>query len=161
MLSDATIEHLDRLVEMGWPGSVLVVGSVAEAREALHATPRAVVTESDDSTRGQGLRLDADSRRVLNPPAAESLTPLEYGLLETLLREPGKVVGFADLTRIVWGTTYTGDCSHLHAVVRRLRIKLEAISAPVHLAAVRGIGFRLAPLAPAPERPRGGALRSL
>ncbi len=84
----------------------------------------------------RGLRLDADSRSVVHAPESEQLTPLEYGLLEALLADPGRVLSFADLTSTVWGTTYTGDCSHLHAVVRRLRVKLEAVSAPVHLAAV-------------------------
>lgn len=151
VLSEATAGHLASLAGAGWPGTVLVVGSVAEAREALAGDVPERLPQPG------GLRLDADSRSVVHAPESEQLTPLEYGLLEALLADPGRVLSFADLTSTVWGTTYTGDCSHLHAVVRRLRVKLEAVSAPVHLAAVRGVGFRLAPLAPL----RGGALRSL
>lgn len=98
------------------------------------------------------LRLDGDRRRVVHDSRAEGLTPLEFGVLETLLRMPGRVHRYAELTRAVWGTTYTGDASSLHAVVRRLRRKLQAVQAPVELEAVRGIGFRLGH----PELPRGG-----
>lgn len=97
-----------------------------------------------------GLRLDVDRRRVVHGAAARGLTPLEFGVLEALLRTPGRIHRYAELTRAVWGTTYTGDTASLHAVVRRLRRKLLEVSAPVELEAVRGIGFRLARADPAP-----------
>ncbi|MFK5689829.1 winged helix-turn-helix domain-containing protein [Ornithinimicrobium sp. LYQ92] len=181
MLSSATAEHLTGLVDSGWHGPVLIVGSVAEAREALQgevAPARATASPTTTPRQGAGgpaagaaavttvvdlgrLRLDVDQRRVVNAPLAESLTPLEFGVLEALLRQPGRVQRFAELTRSVWGVTYTGDCSPLHAVVKRLRGKLELVRAPVQLSAVRGVGFRLAPRPIRAEPRLGGALASI
>lgn len=179
MLSDATAEHLAGLVDSGWHGPVLIVGSVAEAREALHgeSTPARATSPAAAPRQEAGrpavaapvatvvdlgrLRLDVDQRRVVNAPLAESLTPLEFGVLEALLRQPGRVQRFAELTRSVWGVTYTGDCSPLHAVVKRLRGKLELVRAPVQLSAVRGVGFRLAARPTRAEPRLGGALASI
>lgn len=153
VLSETTAAHVGRLIECGWRGSVLVVGSVAEAREALTGHAETADPRRDAELIDlRCLSLDGDRRRVVNPPAAASLTPLEFGLLERLLAQPGRVRSFADLTSTVWGTSYTGDCSHLHAVVRRLRTKLEAVGAPVLVAAVRGVGFRLAQAPTTPTR---------
>lgn len=153
VLSEVTAAHVSQLIASGWPGSVMVVGSVAEAREALEGQqPPAEPVGESAGLDLRAMRLDGDARRVVNPPESADLTPLEFGVLETLVAEPGRIKTFADLTSAVWGTSYTGDCSHLHAVIRRLRTKLETVHAPVAVAAVRGVGFRLAPVpTPAPH----------
>lgn len=180
VLSARTAEHVRQLAQSGWDGPVLLVGSVAEAQQVIGATPSgrapgagsapvhgssahppapaaSSVAAPQRSTSAQvrpegALRLDVDRQRVVHGSHAEGLTPLEFGVLEALLRTPGRVHRYAELTRGVWGTTYTGDASSLHAVVRRLRRKLQAVRAPVELEAVRGIGFRLG----RQELPHGG-----
>lgn len=165
VLSARTAEHVRTVAEAGWDGPVLLVGSVGEAQQVLQARPstgrqetapdalerepRRAAQESQlhDSAAAPGeapaLRLDVDRQRVVCGAAAQRLTPLEFGVLEALLRAPGRVHRFAELTRSVWGTHYTGDAASLHAVVRRLRRKLHDVHAPLELEAVRGIGFRL------------------
>lgn len=91
------------------------------------------------------LRLDRDRRRAVNGTRSCPLTPLEFGVLDALLARPGQVRTSEDLTRTVWRTAHTGDSSHLHAVVRRLRRKLRSVDSPLELVVVRGVGFRLAP----------------
>lgn len=151
VLSPRTAEHVEMIAGSGWPGPVLVVGSVTEAQQVLsgaplrpvHAvgTPPAPVAAAPQEA--AGMVLDADRRLVAHGTSVQRLTPLEYGVLEVLLRSPGRVHRYAELTRTVWGVHYTGDTSSLHALVRRLRRKLEAVGAPVELEAVRGVGFRL------------------
>lgn len=99
------------------------------------------------SARPNGLLLDPDRRRIVHDGRERTLTPLEFGVLEVLMQRAGQVQRFAELTRLVWGTAFTGDSGHLHAVVRRLRRKLEGVRAPVELVAVRGVGFRLSGVA--------------
>ncbi|MBK8026412.1 MAG: response regulator transcription factor [Chloroflexi bacterium] len=53
------------------------------------------------------------------------LTPVEYGILVTLMRSAGKVVTHDELLRSVWGSTYEGDYSVLRVNISRLRQKLE------------------------------------
>lgn len=165
VLSPSTARHLEALASAGWQRPVLLVGSVAEAREVLRGAAGerpAVGVARDQRPVEQGgqrtappsgardpraLHLDADRRAVRHAGCSEELTPLEFGVLELLMARPGQVVRYAELTRTVWGTTFTGDSSHLHAVVGRLRRKLDGVQAPTRLVAVRGVGFRLAGLA--------------
>lgn len=152
VLSPKTAEHVQMIAGSGWPGPVLVVGSVTEAQQVIaggphrpvHAVtaPSAPVTAAPPEA-AAGVVLDADRRLVAHGTSSQRLTPLEFGVLEVLLRSPGRVHRYAELTRTVWGVHYTGDTSSLHALVRRLRRKLEAVGAPVELEAVRGVGFRL------------------
>lgn len=177
VLSPSTIAHVDQIAQAGWDGPVLAVGSVEEAR-ALLDQPQAGDGPQDTSrttaprpqlapapgpdARLAELVLDPDRRRVVHAGHARTLTPLEYGVLEVLLQRPGQVYRFAELTRLVWGTTFTGDSAHLHAVVRRLRRKLEGVRAPVQLVAVRGVGFRLTgvPVVDDPRAQRGATPRA-
>lgn len=151
IMSPQIAEHVQMIAESGWPGPVLVVGSVREAQQVIGTGPQRVVhpVPAEQASRGPmqqesaGVVLDVDRRRVVHGTSAQRLTPLEFGVLEVLLRSPGRVHRYAELTRTVWGVHYTGDTSSLHALVRRLRRKLEAVDAPVELEAVRGVGFRL------------------
>lgn len=164
VLSAATASTMTALARSGWPGPVLVVGSVEEARQAIGGTatvedpgpveasrpllttvpPVPASSRADRSTgRSPGLVLDADRRVVITHHGDRGLTPLEFGVLQALLDEPGRVWCFEELTRTVWGTRDVGDWTPVHAVVRRLRGKLERVHAPAEIVAVRGVGFRL------------------
>lgn len=183
VLSAGTTSMVAALARSGWSGPVLVVGSVAEARQALGdgATPgRAPVRlapplgagspvaarpadgpsvalpgpgpgdgaagetqGADQVPAGLGIALDEDRQTVVTDEGDCGLTPLEFGVLEALAREPGHAWRFEELTRRVWGTGDIGDWAPVHAVVRRLRRKLQDVHAPVEIVAVRGIGFRL------------------
>lgn len=162
VMSPQIAEHVQMIAESGWPGPVLVVGSVREAQQVVgglranaeRERPAEPAPAPVRQLEPHGLRLDSDRRRVVHGAVSQQLTPLEFGVLELLLRSPGRVHRYADLTRTVWGVHYTGDPSPLHALVRRLRRKLEAVGAPVELEAVRGVGFRLG----RPEAPVVGDL---
>jgi two-component system KDP operon response regulator KdpE len=72
------------------------------------------------------------------------LTPLEYELLATLARHPGKVLTHAMLLRAVWGLAYQGETHYLRVYMARLRRKLEENpSRPRHLLTQSGVGYRL------------------
>ncbi len=71
------------------------------------------------------LELDLARRQASLNGRRLHLTPVEYGILVTLMRGVGKVVTHDDLLRAVWGTTYEGDYSVLRVNISRLRQKLE------------------------------------
>jgi DNA-binding response OmpR family regulator len=73
-----------------------------------------------------------------------NLTPIEYRLLELLVRAGGDVVPHLQLVRAGWPAEADPDLLWLKPHIARLRSKLDAASGPT-LVPVRGVGYRLDP----------------
>jgi two-component system, OmpR family, KDP operon response regulator KdpE len=71
------------------------------------------------------LELDMPRRQAIIRGKTLHLTPIEYGILVTLMRNAGKVVTHQEMLRAVWGKDVRGDYSVLRVNVSRLRQKLE------------------------------------
>ena len=72
------------------------------------------------------------------------LTPLEFRVLESLARHPGRIVKQDALIREVWGPGQVGDSRSLRVCIRNLRTKLEPDPArPRYLVTEAGLGYRL------------------
>lgn len=174
VLSERTGSMVSTLARSGWTGPVLVVGSVAEAQQLLGSTagtlPAAGTTPQPSAISDRpvlapapppvpahvgaataphdlGIVLDHDRQSVVTEDSDCGLTPLEFGMLEALAHEPGRTWRFEELTGRVWGGGDGHDWAPVHAVVRRLRAKLEQVRSPVEIVAVRGVGFRIEPAA--------------
>jgi two-component system KDP operon response regulator KdpE len=85
------------------------------------------------------------AQRVASGPAGEiHLTPLEYRLLECLVRQAGSIITQHQLIREVWGPDRTEDTRNLRVCIKNLRQKLEPDSSqPRYLVTEAGIGYRL------------------
>ena len=72
------------------------------------------------------------------------LTPIEYRLLTTLVRFPGKVLTHRELLKAVWGPSHSESSQYLRVYMGHLRQKLEADPAlPQHIVTETGVGYRL------------------
>jgi len=72
------------------------------------------------------------------------LTPVEYGLLVTLMRNAGHTVSHDELLTSVWGEEYEGDYSVLRVNISRLRQKLEENPRrPLYIITVPSEGYRM------------------
>ena len=90
------------------------------------------------------LEIDIPHRQAHIQGRKLHLTPVEYGLLITLMRSAGKVVSHDDLLRTVWGEKYEGDYSVLRVNISRLRQKLEENPRrPMYIITVPGEGYRM------------------
>lgn len=90
------------------------------------------------------LEIDLARRAALLTGKRLHLTPVEYGILVTLMRSPGKVVSHDELLRAVWGNTYEGDYSVLRVNISRLRQKLEDKPRfPSYILTVPGQGYTM------------------
>ena len=106
----------------------------AAARRAGSDVP--VLTTGD-------LVIDLPARRVTRRGEVVRLTPTEWGLLEMLVRTPGRLVTQQDLLHEVWGPAYGRETNYLRVYVGGLRKKLEDDpSAPRHLITEPGMGYR-------------------
>jgi two-component system KDP operon response regulator KdpE len=94
-----------------------------------------------DATNSQleGTRIKAPVRQV-------HLTPIEWQLLQALVRHPGRLVSQRQLLQEVWGPTYVEQTHYLRQYVKALRQKLEDDpTRPRHLITEPGMGYRFQP----------------
>jgi DNA-binding response OmpR family regulator len=98
------------------------------------AIPRPVCLEVAD------VKLDPATRHVTRGKEEISLTPREYGLLELLMRNPGRVIGRETILESVWGYGCEVNENTLEAFVRLLRLKVDARE-PKLIHTVRGVGY--------------------
>jgi two-component system KDP operon response regulator KdpE len=72
------------------------------------------------------------------------LTPTEWGLLEILARQAGRLVSQRELLQQLWGPGYEKETHYLRVYMGQLRRKLEPDPAdPRHLLTEPGRGYRL------------------
>ncbi len=89
------------------------------------------------------LTLDASRHEVRRENQVIELTPLEFQILEMLMRAAGKVVKRADLAIRLMETGYSGSEATLKIHIRNLRLKLEDdLDQPRYIETVFGIGYR-------------------
>ena len=108
---------------------------LARLRALLRRTPAArpsVLSAGD-------VRLDPASREVTVGDEPVSLTPREYGLLEYLLRRPGRVVTKVEILDHVWDQAADVNPNAVEVYVGYLRRKLGRRLVDT----VRGVGYRL------------------
>jgi len=91
------------------------------------------------------LRVDLPRRRVTVDEAEVHLTPIEYRLLSTLVKNAGKVLTHRQLLKEVWGPAHVEHTHYLRIYMAGLRHKLESDPArPRFLLTEAGVGYRLA-----------------
>jgi two-component system, OmpR family, KDP operon response regulator KdpE len=90
-----------------------------------------------------GLRVDLARRLVARDGEPVHLTPTEYGLLEALVSNPGKLLTHQWLLRKVWGQGYGTETTYLRTYIRALRKKLgDDAQAPALIITEPGVGYR-------------------
>ncbi|HZQ30171.1 MAG TPA: response regulator [Mycobacterium sp.] len=95
------------------------------------------VVETDSFT------VDLAAKKVVKDGADVHLTPTEWGMLEMLVRNRGKLVGREELLKEVWGPAYAKETHYLRVYLAQLRRKLEDDpSHPKHLLTEAGMGYR-------------------
>jgi len=114
---------------------------LARTRAALR---RSGVDEPTQPTLAFGnLEIDLPRRLVTLAGAPLHLTPTEYGLLEALVTNPGKLLTHQWLLRRVWGQGYGTETTYLRTYIRALRKKLgDDASAPALIVTEPGVGYR-------------------
>ncbi|WP_377267193.1 response regulator [Peterkaempfera sp. SMS 1(5)a] len=96
--------------------------------------------------------VDLAAKRVTTASGETRLTPTEWHLLETLVRNPGRLVTQRRLLQEVWGPRYATETNYLRVHLANLRRKLEPCpSRPRYLITEPGIGYRFTPDPPATE----------
>ena len=88
-------------------------------------------------------QLDRDFHTVINNDQTISLTALEFRLLWFLAEAEGRLLTRAQILEQVWNDTSGVPTRVVDVHVAALRKKLGEVDAPLEIASVRGIGYRL------------------
>lgn len=92
---------------------------------------------------GGPVRMDVERHEVTVDGEPIAMPLKEFGLLEYLLRNSGRVLTRGQLIDRIWGADYVGDTKTLDVHVKRLRSKIEPEpSRPRYLVTVRGLGYK-------------------
>ncbi|WP_028545537.1 response regulator transcription factor [Paenibacillus taiwanensis] len=89
--------------------------------------------------RFRNIEINVNERSVKQNNQTVELTPKEYDLLMTLVRNPGRTFTRSELLDVVWGYHYAGDTRTVDTHIQRLRKKLEGTEC---IATVFGIGYK-------------------
>lgn len=150
LLLTARGEDVDRIVGLEM-GADDYLPKPFNSRELL-ARMRAVLRRSSSQDLPQASGVLAVGKLTLDPAARKAefndrlldLTGVEFALLESLMRSPGKVLAREELTQIVLGRQFNPFDRSLDMHVSRLRKKIAAEGADEDLVTtIRGAGYQL------------------
>lgn len=116
---------------------------VARLQAALRRAGR---SEEEPSIEVEGLEIDLAARMVRRAGEPVHLTPIEFDLLRTLVRNRGRLMTHRKLLAEVWGPEYVDDIQPLRTHIARLRAKIEPDGAagPRYIVTDPGVGYRFA-----------------
>lgn len=159
MMVTARHEEIDRLIglEVGADDYMVKPFSPRELRArvaALFRRPRTSDPSSvgsavpaDDLDLGGDLLIRRARREVLCNGRVVPVTRTEFDLLAFLAERRGTVCSRADIVRAIWHTAFTDDQHLVDVHIANLRGKLRRQSPQAWVHTVRGIGYRLDPVA--------------
>jgi DNA-binding response OmpR family regulator len=87
------------------------------------------------------LVMDLARHEILSDGEEVSLTAKEFGLLEHLLRNPGRVLTRDALLNAIWGYDYYGTTRTVDVHVRRLKQKLPTLNDAI--ISIKSLGYKL------------------
>lgn len=88
------------------------------------------------------VRIDPIRHELTVGDAVVKVRPKEWRLLVTLAAGPGVLFSREQLAELVWGTDFIGSSRTIDVHVRRLREKIETVSAYRFIHTVHGLGYR-------------------
>ncbi|WP_158888913.1 response regulator [Amycolatopsis anabasis] len=110
------------------------------------AVRRSSVSKADDAeavVETEAFTIDLAAKKVHRDGAEVHLTKTEWGVLELLVRNRGRLVAQKQILHEVWGPSYETESHYLRVYLAQLRRKLEPEpSRPRHLLTEPGMGYR-------------------
>ncbi len=92
--------------------------------------------------RAGDLTVNLITRKVTRGKEEVVLPPREFGLLEYLMRSPGRVFTRSQILEHVWGYSFDPGTNLVDVCVQRLRAGIDAAGRESFIEAVRGVGYR-------------------
>jgi len=135
---DERVEGLD----LGADDYVTKPFYVEELVSRIHALLRRTSGEQLSILQAGDLFVNLITREVRRGDVAIRLTNREFGLLEYLMRSPGRVFTRMQIIEHVWGYDFDPQTNLVDTYIKRLRKKLRRDSGDDIIETVRGVGYR-------------------
>lgn len=90
-----------------------------------------------------GLVLNCDLRELSYKEKKDSLTSIEFQILEKMISRAEVIVTIDTLIRYVWGWNKYVDYGSVWTHISNLRRKIKKIEAPVRICSIKGVGYVL------------------
>ncbi|EIC31284.1 MULTISPECIES: response regulator [Methylomicrobium] len=117
---------------------------MSRIKALLRRTARAPGGSAQESFQVGELKIELTKRRVYVGEREVHLTPIEFRLLDVLVRNAGFVVTHRQLLEKVWGPSHVDHSHYLRIYMGQLRHKIESDPAqPRYLLTEAGVGYRL------------------
>jgi len=107
----------------------------------LHALARRKSVEPHQRLQVADLLLDPGTHEVKRAESPLQLSRTEFLLLETLMRNAGRVITRSRLIQSVWGYERDVESNTLDVYIRMLRTKIDSTGSPKLIHTIRGIGY--------------------
>jgi two-component system, OmpR family, KDP operon response regulator KdpE len=115
---------------------------VARVRAALR---RSAPSKDRGTVVTRDFVIDPVAKRVTRNNVTVRLTPIQWHLIEILLRNQNQLVTQRELLDEVWGPEFTENTHYLRVFIAQIRQKLEPEPAhPIYFITEPGIGYRFA-----------------
>lgn len=116
---------------------------LGEIAARLRALGRRVALNASAAIEVGTLKLDTDAHRAWRQTCEIQLSTREFDLLETFMRNPGRVLSRNVLLESVWDVAFAGSSNVVDQYVGHLRRKIDRPFGTNDLQTVRGSGYRL------------------
>ena len=147
----AKSEELDKILglELGADDYITKPFSIRELLARVKAVLRRnrIVEVAVENVQDFGrLKVDFDRHEMFLGNVKVDMTLKEFELLETLIKNKGKILKREVLLDKVWGYEYIGETRTVDVHVRYLRKKIEEDDKnPKYIETIRGVGYRFNP----------------
>jgi two-component system KDP operon response regulator KdpE len=116
---------------------------LARIRAALR---RAAPSEDRAVVQTPHFTIDLASKKVHSRDQEIHLTPTEWGMVEMLVRNPGRLITQPTILKEVWGPAFVDETQYLRSYIAHIRRKLEPEpSQPRYFITEAGMGYRFEP----------------
>ena len=112
-----------------------------ELRARVLALGRRAHEEAAPLIEFKGLEIDTSRRLARASGGLIALTPKEYALLETLVRNPGRLFSRAQLFESIYASDSASSDKVIEVLISNLRAKLARAELPELIQTRRGFGY--------------------
>lgn len=129
-------------LDMGANDYVTKPFNIGEVLARIRVALRYVPAQPDILFEYRQLKIDFEKRLVLVSDQEVHLTPIEFKLLELLVRHQGKVLTHHFIQENVWGYHTVDDYQSLRVFMASIRKKLNQFSDESYILTEVGVGYR-------------------